>query len=70
VIGWEQEVYVTSENSRGVSLCASITSQAAIQLDPFNLNVVYSNLSASELINYNADCAHSGGYLGSIRVLV
>ena len=63
MIGWEQELYVTSENSPSVELCASITSQAAIQLDPFSLNVVYSDLSASEFYNtIIADCAHSEGH--------
>ena len=49
MIGWEQEVYVTSEDNSSVELCASITSQAAVQLNPFNLNIQYMGLTAGEL---------------------
>ena len=51
VIGWEQLRYNTSETSRSVDLCASITSQAEIQLDPFTLNVQYMDISAGKFDN-------------------
>lgn len=53
---------MTSEDSPSVQLCARITSQAEVQLNPFNLNVAYGDLTAGELILVIiliADCAHS-----------
>ena len=44
---------MTSEDVTSVQLCASITSQAEVQLEPFSLNVVYRNVTASELNNEN-----------------
>ena len=52
VIGWEQTRYNTSESSGTVELCASITSQAEVQLDPFFLNVQYMDISAGKLYTY------------------
>ena len=48
MLGWEQMVYAASENNQAVELCASVTGVTELQIAPFQLDVQYFDISASE----------------------